>query len=220
MGKTIGISTSGAPGVPELNNAILVISPYNITGITKTISRRTENNYNVIETFSGKDALEVFNTVRPDIIVVNVFMDDCPGKIHESAHIINSVRKINPAALIVTTSSKEVNEACRKKMIGLGANMYIPGEILKKAIHLIIKSYETIISWDEKYFGTDNDRESELIKSFHYLNQQYFRSYFENNPSEELITVSPRRLNNMIHTKDPREKDDYFIYLSRNNFIN
>ena len=105
--------------------------------LLKTIIKNLPIKTTVFEVVNGKQAVEQFETINPDIIFMDIQMPIMNG--YEATKLIRNIKTGQNVPIIAITAGteKEVKEKCIKS----GMDDYIPKPIIKGIIE------ETFIKW-------------------------------------------------------------------------
>lgn len=105
--------------------------------LLKTIIKNVFSNATLFEVFNGKEAVEQFGTMNPDIIFMDIQMPLMNG--YEATKAIRNLKSGQNVPIIAITAGTEKEE--KDKCIIAGMNDYISKPIIKGIIE------ETIIKW-------------------------------------------------------------------------
>ena len=105
--------------------------------LLKTIIKNLSLKTTIFEVENGKQAVEQFESIDPDIIFMDIQMPIMNG--YEAAEIIRNLKSGQDVPIIAITAGTEKEE--KDKCIEAGMNDYIPKPIIKGIIE------ETIQKW-------------------------------------------------------------------------
>jgi len=105
--------------------------------LLKTIIKNVFSNATIFEVFNGKEAVEQFETINPDIIFMDIQMPLMNG--YEATKAIRNMKSGHTIPIVAVTAGTEKEE--KDKCIDAGMNDYISKPIIKGIIE------ETIIKW-------------------------------------------------------------------------
>ncbi|MCD8511874.1 MAG: response regulator transcription factor [Bacillus sp. (in: Bacteria)] len=156
-----------------------------------------ENHYEVVEANNGKDAIELFDTHQPDIILLDIMMPDIDGY-----EVCKEIRKKSTVPIIMLTAKDEEFD----KVLGLeiGADDYVtkpfsPREVIAriKAIFRRMPAITETKETNENYYRFDkftvsvNEREITVGNT-----KLFFR------PKEFDLLLHLIRHPNVVHTRE------------------
>jgi len=163
----------------EIRNSMKVVIPWEEHGIEICGEAR-----------NGLEALEVINTLKPDILLVDIRMPKMDGL--ELLEELN--KRESPCRTIILSSYDEFSYA--KKTMSLGVRDYLlkpcrPEEIIK-AVKSVIHEIEEDLSIKNKMVNLYN----QSIKNKHILKEKAFRQMLigEINAKEELLQIKLKEL--------------------------
>ncbi|MFV8353783.1 PAS domain S-box protein [Flavobacterium sp. XS2P14] len=105
--------------------------------LLKTILKNLEIHPTIFEIFNGKDAVDQFDTIQPDLIFMDIQMPIMNG--YEATQIIRTLPSSQNVPIIAITAGTEKEE--KAKCIAAGMNDYIPKPIIKGIIEEIITKW-------------------------------------------------------------------------------
>ncbi|MGZ9736767.1 PAS domain S-box protein [Flavobacterium sp. GNP002] len=105
--------------------------------LLKTIIKNLDINQEIFEVINGKDAVDQFEEINPDIIFMDIQMPIMNG--YEATQIIRTLKLGQNVPIIAITAGTEKEE--KEKCLAAGMNDYIPKPIIKGIIE------ETIAKW-------------------------------------------------------------------------
>ena len=105
--------------------------------LLKTIIKNLDINPVIFEVINGKDAVDQFEEINPDIIFMDIQMPIMNG--YEATQIIRTLKLGQNVPIIAITAGTEKEE--KEKCLAAGMNDYIPKPIIKGIIE------ETIAKW-------------------------------------------------------------------------
>ena len=108
--------------------------------LLKTIIKNIFTEATIFEVFNGKDAVEQFESINPDIVFMDIQMPIMNG--YEATQSIRNLASGKKVPIIAVTAGVEKEE--KIKCIEAGMNDHISKPIMKGAIE------ETIIKWVDK----------------------------------------------------------------------
>ncbi|MDQ1266050.1 MAG: hypothetical protein QG635_1202, partial [Bacteroidota bacterium] len=182
---------------------------YAVTLLKKLIS-------NIYEAENGKEGLELFHKIKPDIVISDINMPYMSG-----LDMLQQIKQINPKIQVIITTALE-NKENLHEAIELGINQYIVKPINKESL---IRSVNTIINnirierelkEQESYIRTLSNAVENSSSMIMLLDKEGLIEYV--NPKfleitgyqrDELIKHSPEILKN-----DENDLDIYHQYLS------
>ncbi len=171
---------------------ILVVDDNNIN--VKLLGRTlTNNNFNVVSAFSGKEAIELTSAEKPDLILLDVLMPEMDG--YETCKILKDDDNTKHIPIIFLSAKNETID--KAKGLALGAADYLtkpfdPVEIIarihshiairKDVIDLLHKNKQLIKELSESQNGQSKKRIDDPFKNLDALNSvnyqeanRYFR---------------------------------------------
>jgi two-component system KDP operon response regulator KdpE len=115
-----------------------------------------EEGYSIMNTTSGQEALSLFYSHNPDVIILDLGLPDMDG-----LDVISKIREISTKPIIVVSARLEEKE--KIKALDLGANDYVVkpfymGELLARirvAIRMLEMNKETIDVYEKDYLKVD-----------------------------------------------------------------
>ncbi|SEO25728.1 PAS domain S-box-containing protein [Flavobacterium sinopsychrotolerans] len=105
--------------------------------LLKTIIKKLLINPAIFEIINGKEAVEQFETINPDIIFMDIQMPIMNG--YEATKLIRNLKSGQNVPIIAITAGTEKEE--KEKCLNAGMNDYIPKPIIKGIIE------ETFLKW-------------------------------------------------------------------------
>ena len=105
--------------------------------LLKTILKNLEIHATIFEVANGKDAVNQFDTIQPDLIFMDIQMPIMNG--YEATRIIRTLPSGTNVPIIATTAGTEKEE--KEKCIAAGMNDYISKPIIKGVIEEIISKW-------------------------------------------------------------------------------
>nr|WP_309759535.1 PAS domain S-box protein [Flavobacterium sp.] len=105
--------------------------------LLKTILKNLEIHPIIFEVSNGKDAVDQFDTIQPDLIFMDIQMPIMNG--YEATQIIRTLPSGQKVPIIAITAGTEKEE--KAKCIAAGMNDYIPKPIIKGIIEEIITKW-------------------------------------------------------------------------------
>ncbi len=105
--------------------------------LLKTIIKNLPINSAIFEVINGKDAVEQFETINPDIIFMDIQMPIMNG--YEAAQLIRTLKSGQNVPIIAITAGTEKEE--KEKCLTAGMNDYISKPIVKGIIEEIITKW-------------------------------------------------------------------------------
>jgi len=104
-----------------------------IFNILQTIDNKSQ----LLEAATGKDALSLFKSEKPDLVLLDIVMSDSE---EEGVKVLEKILKIDPSAkvvMITAVGQDLIIEECKK----LGAKDYITKPFSENKIALTVKKY-------------------------------------------------------------------------------
>ncbi|MFV8334440.1 response regulator [Flavobacterium sp. GSP14] len=105
--------------------------------LLKTILKNLEIHLTIFEVSNGKDAVDQFDTIKPDLIFMDIQMPIMNG--YEATQIIRTLPSGQNVPIIAITAGTEKEE--KAKCIAAGMNDYIPKPIIKGIIEEIMTKW-------------------------------------------------------------------------------
>jgi CheY-like chemotaxis protein len=105
--------------------------------LLKTILKNLEIHPTIFEVSNGKDAVDQFDTIQPDLIFMDIQMPIMNG--YEATQIIRTLPSGQNVPIIAITAGTEKRR--KAKCIAAGMNDYIPKPIIKGIIEEIITKW-------------------------------------------------------------------------------
>ena len=104
-----------------------------------TVKKHLETSLNNGETYyeaaSGQEGLTVFEQVNPDLVILDLLMPDIGGE-----EVLTEIRKKDASCFIVILTSN-FQKPVKKRLLSLGANLFVEKTISLEKISSIIDSY-------------------------------------------------------------------------------
>ncbi|MHB8170733.1 MAG: response regulator [Thermincolia bacterium] len=142
----------------KLTTVLVVDDETKITAVVK--SYLDSSGYRVFCTHGGKQALNIFNAVKPDLIILDLMLPDMSGE-----DICGEIRKVSKVPIIMLSAKSQEDDMLTG--LDLGADDYItkpfsPRELMGR-VRAVLRRYEDnsgviaeILSFDDGYLVINN----------------------------------------------------------------
>ncbi|TDE50110.1 PAS domain S-box protein [Flavobacterium sp. GT3P67] len=138
---TIPVITNEIVGKPDISSKkikIMIVEDNKINMLLlKTIIKNLTVNSTIFEVINGKDAVEQFEAINPDIIFMDIQMPIMNG--YEATQLIRTLKSGQNVPIIAITAGTEKEE--KEKCLKAGMNDYIPKPIIKGIIEEAISKW-------------------------------------------------------------------------------
>ena len=92
-----------------------------IHSLLKNILKKVNYRIEIIDAFSAQEAIDKFNSERPDIIFMDIIME----KHLSGVDVLKYIKKQNPEIPVIMVTSLRANDDVIKECVDAGADQYI-----------------------------------------------------------------------------------------------
>lgn len=155
--------------------------------LSKTIVKKAVPNAEILEAVSGKEAIEIFESVELDLIFMDIQMPIMNG--YEATGIIRKLENKNYVPIIALTAGNVKGE--KEKCLELGMDDFVVKPINQSAIYDVLKKWLIIKENKKDFIGLNDDERV-------HFNKNTIRNLVDHNEEmlEELLTQLNIELNN------------------------